>query len=297
MAEDLTRVPPTDGLAEPAAPAESQPVPAAPASEEPAPLLVSRPNRPPNRELYASRFRIAYALLAVLLGAAVGAFIVLAGRDDSAATGTFSGWTAPDGSDFARTQAIASHVGKQYRLPSGAELVAVIPRLPPAIQTSNEPVGISHIVYAPTDSPEDLSVYSADSSAEYFLCGVGSRSCAIGEGTASVKRARLLHRESLELALYTFKYVDGIDSVVTVQPPRTGQNPSLALFFRKDDFNDALDRPLSQTLEGNGPLNVTEFPPVQQAAVARLVTPHLFKFSYEQAPDGSALLVLQPPSA
>src|SRR5215213_7933663 len=129
MAEDLTRVPP----AEPAR------VPPAAASDEPPPLLVARPAAPQDREVHAARFRIAYALLAIVLGAAVGSFIVLVGRDDGGSSGTWSGWKAPDGSDLFRAQAIASHVGKQYRLPSGRELVAVIPRIPPAIQTSSDP--------------------------------------------------------------------------------------------------------------------------------------------------------------
>jgi hypothetical protein len=290
MAEDLTRMPP-EGTADTAHATESVDAEKAP------PLIVSRPSRPQDREFHAGRFRIVYALLAILLGAAVGSFIVLFGRDDGTSTDNWSAWKAPAGSGVLRAQAIASHVGKQYRLPSGRELVAVIPRVPPAIQTSSDPVGISHIVYAPTNSPEDFSVYPTDNSAEYLLCGVGSRNCAIGEGQATVGRARLLHRESLELALYTFKYVDGVDSVVAVQPPRAGQNPTYALFFRKDDFKDALARPLDRTLAGGGPLSVDEFTPGEQNAVARMVNPHLFKFSYEQAADGSALLVLQPPTA
>ena len=104
----------------------------------------------------------------------------------------------------------------------------------------------------------------------------------------------LLHRESLELALYTFKYVDGADSVVTLLPPRAGQQPTYALFFKKSDFGDELGKPLRQTLPGPGPFTAEAFPIVEQAQVARLVTPHLFQYRYTQAPDGSALLYLSP---
>lgn len=292
MAEDLSPVP-ADGSAD-----LTQRQSAMASTDAPGELLVTRPPRPTEREPHIGRFRIAYAVLAVVLGAAVGAFVVLVGRGETGSGVAWSSWK-PDGSDFVKTQQIASHVGLQYRLSSGQELVAVIPRIPPAIQPSTQAVAISNIVYAPSPSPQDLSIYSADKTVEYFLCGIGSRNgrCAIGEGKPSVERARLLHRESLELALYTFKYLDGVDSVVTLQPPRSGANPTYALFFRKDELEDELGRPLAQTLQGAAPFTVGGFPTVQQEQVARLVSPHLFRFSYEQAPDGSALMVLQPPAA
>jgi len=293
MAEDLNPVP-ADASAD-----LTRRQPAAPEPDtEAGDLLVTRPPQPRDREPHLNRFRIAYAMLAIVLGAAVGGFIVLAGRgDESAMRGDWSSWQ-PEGSDFGKTQQIASFVGRRYRLPSGKELVAVIPRVPPAIQTSTQAVPISNIVFAESTNPDDISVYPSGNSVEYTLCGVGSPSgrCAIGEGKATVERARLLHRESLELALFTFKYVDGVDSVVTLQPPRAGSNPTFALFFRKDDFKDSLDRPLSQTLQGKGPFSTQDFPQVQQTQVSRLVDQHLFRFSYQQAPDGSALMVLEPPA-
>jgi len=269
--------------------------PAATVAEERKELLLSRPTA--QLEPHGIRFRIAYALLAIVLGAAVGGFVVLLGRGGSGSHAAWSKWE-PEGSDFVKTRDIANVVGREYRLPSGRQLVAVIPAVPPAVQGS-QAVAITHIALAESSAPEDIEVFSTTNSVEYILCGVGSESgrCAIGEGKATVERARLLHRESLELALYTFKYVDGVDSVVTLQPPRAGQNPTYALFFRKDDFKDALGRPLAQTLSGREPFTTSDFPIVQQAQVARLVSPHVFRFSYQQAPDGSAVMVLQPPVA
>jgi hypothetical protein len=259
--------------------------------EEP---LVSAP--PPDRPLepHGLRFRAAYAVLAIVLGAAVGAFIVLLGRDGGSRA-AWSQWK-PEGSSFEQTRDIASVVGSQYRLPSGQQMVAVIPRMPPAVAPSTQETTISQIALAEGSSPEDIQVFSTENSVEYVLCGIGSPSgrCAIGEGKATPPRDRLLHRESLELALYTFKYVDGVDSVVALQPPRPGSDPSNALFFRKDDFKEELDHPLKQTLEGSSPFTVTDFPVAQQARVAQITLPFLFRFSYQQAPDLSAVLVLQP---
>ena len=53
----------------------------------------------------------------------------------------------------------------------------------------------------------------------YNLCGIGGKNCAIGIGTPSSARLLLLRREALELALYTFKYVHGVENVVAILPP------------------------------------------------------------------------------
>jgi hypothetical protein len=264
-----------------------------PPAEEP--LVITAPPLGRPVEPHGMRFRAAYALLAIVLGAAVGGFVVLIGRNDSGSGVAWSQWQ-PDGSDFVKTKEIASVVGSQYRLPSGKQLVAVIARTPPAVEPSTQATPISHIVLAQSSAPEDIEVLPSNNSVEYVLCGLGSTSgrCAIGEGKATVQRGRLLHRESLELALYTFKYVEGVDSVVALQPPKAGQDPSFALFFRKDDFNEELSHPLEQTLEGKSPFTTGSFPVAQQARVAQIVSPSLFRFSYQQAPDLSAVMVLQP---
>ena len=91
--------------------------------------------------------------------------------------------------------------------------------------------------------------------------------------------------------------MDGVDSVVTLQPPKVGSNPTFALFFQKGDFKDQLDHPLKQTLEGASPFTASDFPVAQQARVASIVTPFLFRFTYQQAADLSAVLVLTPLAA
>jgi hypothetical protein len=262
------------------------------------PLVITAPTHGRPVEPHGFRFRVAYAVLAVLLGAAVGGFIVLIGRGSSGNGAAWSQWK-PEGSAALKTSQIASVVGAQYRLPSGQQLVAVIPRIPPAVEPSTQETPISHIALAQSSSPEDIKVFPTQNSVEYVLCGVGSTQgrCAIGEGKATTERARLLHRESLELALYTFKYVDGVDSVVTLQPPKAGSNPTFATFFQKSDFQEELDHPLKTTLEGTSPFSTSDFPVAQQARVAQIVTPFLFRFSYQQAPDLSAVLVLQPLAA
>ena len=114
----------------------------------------------------------------------------------------------------------------------------------------------------------------------YNLCGIGGKNCAIGVGSASSNRLLLLRREALELALYTFRYVSGIDNVVAILPPGHTQLTSklskklptfdsqdnkpvdVAVLFVKPELQPLLDRPLSATLP-------EEFPPtVSQVAKA-----------------------------
>src|SRR5262249_28735271 len=138
-------------------------------------LVLLAPTTGRQLEPHGGRFRIAYAVLAILLGAAVGAFIVLVGRNDGGNSQAWSKWQ-PDGSSITKAREIANVVGSQYRLPSGQQMVAVIPRLPPAVEPSTQETPISHIALAQSSSPEDIKVFSTDNSVEYVLCGVGSRS-------------------------------------------------------------------------------------------------------------------------
>ncbi len=112
---------------------------------------------------------------------------------------------------------------------------------------------------------------------------------------ASTARHLLLRRESLELSLYTFRYVKGIDNVVVFMPPKLGSDPSEALFFRKGDVSTELGKPLAQTLPGQAPLPSTVDHSPDSSFIDRFTTTHLFSFSLTQAnQDNSGFLVLAP---
>ena len=79
----------------------------------------------------------------------------------------------------------------------------------------------------PNPSSSAVSLLSGNTIA-YNLCGIGGKNCAIGIGTPSSARLLLLRREALELALYTFKYVHGVQNVVAILPPgRSAQTSTL----------------------------------------------------------------------
>ena len=267
---------------------EAEIAPAAPPIEQPAPPVA------PQR-VFARRFRLAYALLAVILGAAAGGTAVLLGSGVNVEGGG-SNWSAwqPQGEGTERAREIAAFVQRRYRLSSGAQLVAVIPGPPVVYPSATQNIPVKYVALQQGTSQEDVSVLPAEDSIAYILCGLGQR-CAIREGPVSQERGRLVRREALELALYTFKYVDGVDSVLAYLPPRPGTTPSLALFFREDDFKSALEQPLSATLAHRERLKPEHLAGADAERVDDLVTGHLFQFSFQQAPDGSAVLVLGPP--
>jgi hypothetical protein len=254
--------------------------------------LIAR--RAEDQPAYRFRFGFAYLLLAGVLGIAVGSAILLAGRPDGQNNkAQWSQWepTANDGG--ARIQQIATYVARRYRLDAERQLVAVVPG-PPSIQNGDTRIAIRGVaVRAPVvRSQEDFSFVDTQNGVMYLLCGGGAR-CAM-EGQATNARGRLIRREALELALYTFKYVDGIDSILAFPPPRAGTETSHALFFRKSDFDAQLDRPLQETLAPVTTLRPTTLGALEGGLVDRLTLSHFFSASPVQAQDGSAILVLDP---
>lgn len=261
------------------------------AAAEPKPLV-----GPPKHAgaSYGARFRAAYAGLGLVLAAAVAAiaFVVVQG---SAPPGPrWSAWRPPSGSRLDQASAIAAHVAPLYRLAAGgAELVAVQAH-PPEIQ--NVPVD-DIVVRGASGSSQDYKLTSAKNTVVYVLCGLGTH-CAITTGTPSVARARLLRREALEMALYTFKYVGGVDSVVALLPPNPKETSvNWAVFLQKGDFHQELSEPLSRTLPAPLKGSLTPASVVDNSdarLVERLTRSRWFTSQFQQLQDGNAVLVLDP---
>jgi hypothetical protein len=192
-------------------------------------------------------------------------------------------------------QQIADYVGAQYHLESGAQLVGV-QAAPPRVQ--DLPIGaIATRTPAEgiTTGEPQIDVFSVDGSVVYILCGLGEN-CAIDEGQPSTERLRLLRRQGLELALYTFRYLDDATYVVAFLPPPPGEQPSYALFFRRGDLEAELDQPLRATLPDAPPPLPADISPTEVAAIDRLTAPSLYRFQFQQLQDGTAVLVLNDPS-
>ena len=242
---------------------------------------------------YAGRFRLAYAALALLLAAAAAGLVLLLARPGLTPRPAWSAWQ-PTGTGLDRANEIAAFVSRQYRLPSGSQLVAVRAG-PPLVQ--NVPITtIALSSPSATGTRRDISVLPAQNSIVYVLCGLGPR-CAIREGKASRARLRLLERETLELALYTFAYMSDVDSVIAFLPPRRGDRPTLSMFFRRSELEAELERPLRETLPGGTTPGPASVPPGEAVTISRLTDGHLFRFQFQPLADGGLVLVLDPPTA
>ena len=106
----------------------------------------------------------------------------------------------------------------------------------------------------------------------------------------------MLRREALELALYSFRYLDDTDSVVAFFPPRKGEDLNHVYFFAKTDFKDELASPLRSTLP-QGKFHVPGgLKPHERRTVDALTVPRQFRFALRRESGGANVLVLAPGS-
>jgi hypothetical protein len=263
MAEDLVRVEPDDDAHQHEAP-------------------TSEPSPP-----YQSRFQLIFGvLLGVAMAAIVATALVLAGgrKGEDPGAVSWAPWHPQASNGLEAINQIAEHVGQRYTLPSGNQLVGV--RGGP-LELARLPVTIAIEQQGSVKILDEKGVL-------YNLCGLGLN-CAIKEGKPTVARSLVLRREALELALYTFRYIKNVDQVVVILPPRKGQKPSFAMFFRRGDVGASLNRPLAATLPGSPPVppNVSK---AQQAFIDRLTAANLFAYTPQEGGDAHIYLVLSRPT-
>lgn len=250
---------------------------------------------------YRRRFAMIYLSLALVAGIGLGALVVLASRPDAGPAPVWSAWV-PNGSETARVRQIADHVARSYRTPEGEQLVVALGG-PPSVtagggEEATSPIPIRAIAVRPDTSAgqaeeDDIEIHDASNSMQFTLCGLGD-GCSISKGAPSQARHSLLRREALELALYTFKYVDRIDSVtVLLPPPPGGESPATAVFLRRGDVRQELSKPLRRTI-GPGAPPLGEIPAAELQTLNRITIPRLYQFEYTQAQDLSAVMVLNP---
>jgi hypothetical protein len=250
------------------------------------------------RTAYRGRFAVLYVLLAAIAGAAIGTTVVLISQGSPAPAPPWSEWQ-PEGSGERRIAQIADHVARPYRLPSGNQLVSAVGGPPAAPTSDGTLVRMRFILVGPQTArgqaeADDVRAVDAGDAVSYVLCGVGGRSCAIGEGRPSAERQALLRREGLELALYTFKYVSGVSSVVVLLPQDNPQLPPTAVFLERSNVGSELSRPLEETLTAPIVPDIGGISADEQTTIDRLTRPHLYSYQYDSAQDGSPIMVLTP---
>jgi hypothetical protein len=136
---------------------------------------------------------------------------------------------------------------------------------------------------------------------QFTLCGHGPN-CSIDTGKASVERYELVQRQALELALYTFKYVDGVEKVTVLLPPSfdtqsvdasgSPEEHRTAVFLQRQDVTQELSRPLYATLD-QATARIAKVDDRDLGSIRRLTVPHTYSYALTQAQDGAVVLVLK----
>jgi hypothetical protein len=272
---------------------------------------------------HASKFQVAtITLVTVAICALLVAGAVIAGGNGSSTTSShWSSWSPPDNGKLGATE-IAEHVAPLYRQTSAQQLDVVTLMNVDNPNSAGTTTGSGYEVAVDQGTSGSSSLSSLEllggNTIAYDVCGIGGANCGLG-GTPSSDRLLLLRREALELALYTFKYISGIDNVIAVLPPghtettstlsaqppsgsATGSVPvTVAVLFVKQELQPWLDEPLSDTL-AEFPPAVSELPvwvKTEEAGLVDQVTERgLYSEKIASQQDGSDLLVLSslPPS-
>ena len=102
---------------------------------------------------------------------------------------------------------------------------------------------------------------------------------------------RSLRRAALELSLYSFKYLKGVDQVVSLVQSVKDSGTS-AVFLRKDDLEPELKHPLRDTLPLAAAPSRDLERPEGSGGDRRADRPETFPAHFEPLPDGDAILVL-----
>jgi hypothetical protein len=256
------------------------------------------PPLPPGRpavKRYTGRFAVTYLLLGVVLALAVGGFIVLLSKPGQTSSSSgWSSWKPKSGTVANVTSQIANHVAHEYRLNSkGTQLVAVVSD-PPQVASGTHDVAISHIaIRKAANSTGAIQVLTSASTWTDQFCGLGT-TCSIASGKPTVARGRLVRREALEVALYTFKFVPKIDSVIAFMPPPPGETTTTLLYLQKSAYAAQLSQPLDKTFTLAKPPLPTSTDTKEAATIDKLTLPSTYSYTLQQLQDSSALLVLTP---
>jgi hypothetical protein len=236
------------------------------------------------RSPYAPRFQfMTGALVAVGIAALLGITVAIVGMPPKHEGPPWSPWK-PTTDGVAGAAQIASHVAPNYR-DGGVQLVKV-----DANDLSYK--GVPLLVALRTSAEEGGAIQiHGEKGVLYQLCGL-TPTCAIDHGKATVERGYLMRREALELALYSFRYLD-VKQVVVLIPPLPGKVQTVALYFRRDDVRAELSRPLTSSLvpKTPSPKNITLSPDFRLVDRA---TSNQYLFTLNGASfNNGGLLVLQ----
>jgi hypothetical protein len=233
------------------------------------------------------RFGLAYFVLAVGVGVAVGLAIVLIGRGSSHHAATSEGFKPAQSGELG-AKAIARHVDIKYRQADGSPIAAVIGQRP---NYQGQP--LSYYLIRPHDAQDpnhDIAIFTVGNGIMYTMCGFG-KNCATSSAETP-EEAQLLKREALELTMTTFKSDSSVQTVTTLLPPLP--QGALAIIFKRSDLGGWIHKPLSALLPGSGTLKPGQIGNEEAQRIDTIEAGALYTYDAAQGPDGNPYLRLDP---
>lgn len=275
-----------------------------PAAEAAAPSREERAHTP----AYYTRFSLAYMLLIMLAVGGVGALVVILSRPDAKRAPAWSTFK-PTGEALQIERQIATQVSSEYKASTSEGLVNVFPSplsTTRYVQTgtgqASVQVPITLIAVQPDVSTgkhlaSDYTFFQPGSTVAYVMCGFGDtqQNCGVAT-TTGASPTGLFHREALELALYTLKYLPDVNAVITyLPPPANPQTASTVVLIARKDVKPNLRLPLTRTLKPQEALLGAGIPNANH--VGELTASRIYSSDYQTLPgNGTAALVLSPVS-
>ena len=244
--------------------------------------------------VYTGRFLVIYVGLAVVLVAAVTGVGVLAMKPAPPKPPPWSTWQPPSGNASKVAGEIVSHISHQYKLnATGDQLVVVFPSAPEVNQNTKN-FDVSTIGIRSTPTAQTLSrILATTGIVQQQFCGLGA-SCSISRGTATSTRERLVRREALEIALYTFKFVPSINGVLAYMPPPPGQAPTTLLFLERSGLSKQLSEPIRKTLPLAAPPLPSSPDTSESGTIDKLTLPIEYGFQFQLLPNKTQAIILTP---
>ena len=239
----------------------------------------------PRRKMHTKGFLAANLVVAAgFVGVLVlFAFLVTRGT-------TSTSWSSykPKGSDvLAKAQNMADHVAPAYKF--NGEPIAVVQAQPLVYQNAIvDGIAFTRQPFRKIGTPIK-QFEPTDSTVAYVFCGTASR-CGLPSMGAD-ETVALLRRETLELALYTFKYSPGVTSIVGLLPPAGSTN--LAIYLRRKNFTSQLSKPLDATLPAHKVLSYNQLGSVEKATIDRLTMRNTYESQFSQGANGRPILQLR----
>jgi hypothetical protein len=267
------------------------PVAEAPVAEEPAPDAVG-----------PSRFRHRFGfVLGALLGAGIGAvvlFVTLLTTNSEPGSGllanNWSAWKPSSSDPVIAAPEIAKEVARRYRQEDKSQLGAVKTR----VFDADSPI-LLRPRGGDIQQPEGPGII-------YTFNGLGDRG-SVKDAKPDKTRTLVQRREALELALYSFRYVDDIRIVVVLFAADEDENAAAeeaaegssaatrkmeAVFYMPGDLLPQLQVPRGMTLASRAPA-VDDFKGVEAERVDNLTRMNVFTANYQfSVPDQTIYLVL-----